>query len=125
MVGAMANRRREREMDNIDGAIDMLIDDLGDEAIAVSIVERFLAELELRLTALDEASSGGDLVVMRRIGHQLKSSSALLGLGLLRDRSVALEAAESFDAATDVVALVREAAQEARVRLSEWLSARG
>lgn len=75
-------------------------------------IERRKADLQKLQTALNE----NDFSVIGRIGHQLKGNAATFGFNELEAIGIALE--DAGDASD------KEAAHQALVSLSSWLSSR-
>lgn len=98
-----------------------LVEDLGDTGLVASLVRRYLSELtgrELRLAAALDAS---DLDEIHRVGHTLKSTSAMLGATELVAACRTLETVADRDHAAKVIAELASAANRVRISLTAWL----
>lgn len=100
--------------------IDGLVDDLGDASIVVSLVDSYLTELTNREAALGEALTTGDIEVLHRIGHTLRSTSEMLGATGLVVACRKLEAADDQTDLGPLLAEFRAAAEATRADLVAW-----
>ncbi len=60
-------------------AIDQLCADLGDVSLVAVVISTFLDELEPRLQNMSAAAPAGDVEVIRREAHTIKSTAAMFG----------------------------------------------
>ena len=99
-----------------------LAEELGDRTIVVTLVDTYLAELPERVNELIGAVAAGDLEVIERVAHTLKSTSVMLGATPLSDLAADLERASTDAAADDLVGLVGQVvdlAEKAGVAMGE------
>jgi len=107
------------------GRLRSLQDDLGDASVVREVVDIYLEELPLRMSAIDSALSCEDRDTLKVAAHSLKSSSAMLGATAISQRCAALEAAAlsadlaQLTAAATAVAELREGTEAAFRR---WLA---
>ena len=73
------------------GALERLVDELGDGTIVATLVRTFLAELPGRRDAIRRGAAAGDLEQVRRAAHTLKSTSDVVGATTLAELSRELE----------------------------------
>ena len=72
-------------------ALDRLVTDLGEDAVD-GLVRTYLDALSARRSTLADAMAAGDLTAARRVAHQLRSTSQLVGATGLGEASAWLEA---------------------------------
>jgi two-component system sensor histidine kinase/response regulator len=72
---------------------DMPADQHWDDGFLDTIIDKFLEEAPLVVTALNAAIGGGDIIGLRDIAHRLRGPADLLGTTTLSARSRALEQA--------------------------------
>jgi two-component system, sensor histidine kinase and response regulator len=88
------------------------------------IVATFVAEVDARVAAIEQAAAGGDADLARAQGHALKGSAATFGAAALRDLAHAIEQAGRVG---DVVAVrahtlrLRRCAERTLLRLQQRL----
>ena len=99
--------------------------DLDDPELVVSLVERFLEELNVRADGFRNAAERADLDSLHRIGHTLKSTSELMGALELRDVCREAEQLDDPEALGELGARFRRSADRAATQLREWLEANG
>lgn len=71
--------------------LDRLITDLGEDAVD-GLVRTYLDALSARRSTLSDAMAAADLAAARRVAHQLRSTSQLVGATALGEASAWLEA---------------------------------
>ena len=91
----------------------------GEPDLLPTIVSMFIDSVPQTLDKLKQAATGGDLRVLQRTGHDLKSSSASLGAGVMAARCAELEALARSGVASGVEALVSEITKEFNAVLPE------
>jgi CheY-like chemotaxis protein/HPt (histidine-containing phosphotransfer) domain-containing protein len=101
-------------------ALDRLAQDLGSVGPVRSIVTTFLAELDHRESAVDQAVATGDDGLLRRTAHTLRSTSRTLGANDLDRLSQVLEHGP-FPPEASVLSDFVRAATSTRTALSQWL----
>jgi two-component system sensor histidine kinase/response regulator len=101
-------------------ALDRLAQDLGSVGPVRSIVSTFLAELDHREAAVDEAVASGDDGLLRRTAHTLRSTSRTLGANDLDRLSEVLEHGP-FPPEPTIRSEFVQAAASTRAALSTWL----
>lgn len=105
--------------------LEHLVDDLGDRSVVASLVTSYLSELEVRRGLLADAHRDGDLEVLHRVGHTLRSTSEMLGAERLVRVCRRMEDASDT---TDLDALLTSftgAADETEAGLRSWLDSQG
>jgi HPt (histidine-containing phosphotransfer) domain-containing protein len=90
-----------------DEVLDRLVEEVGDRAIAASVVATFLGELDGRLARLDSPEAQADRETLERTAHTLKSTSRALGATALADACDQLELVAP-DATVDLTDLVEQ-----------------
>ena len=65
---------------------------MGDEALAVQIIEEFVVDTSAYLAALRQAVSNGDASSVHRIGHSVKGAAGNVGALVLSEVFARLEA---------------------------------
>lgn len=99
-----------------------LTTDLGDEAVTISVVEAFLAELDDRCERLAAALAAGRRDEARREAHTLTAPSATVGAVELAGWCRAVERDSSADGAlAKPMAPLRELVEATRQALERWL----
>lgn len=93
-----------------DGAIDALIDDLGDAGIVASVLGTFLAELPGWIADIEDAVAESDLDTVRRTAHTIKSTAAMFGRHQLALACADLERSEIVDLGPSLDRFLEEAA---------------
>jgi HPt (histidine-containing phosphotransfer) domain-containing protein len=94
-----------------------LQDEHGDELV-VELVELFVSNTPMMLTAMREALSQGDPDGLKQAAHTLRGSSSNLGAALLTSLCLALEAYGQAGETQEVVPLIDQLEQAfARVKL--------
>ncbi len=86
--------------------LQQLAEELGDRTIVVTLVETYVAEIPERLNELIGAMAAGDLEVVERVAHTLKSTSEMLGATPLSGLAAELERASTGEISADLVDLV-------------------
>ncbi|MEM6655742.1 MAG: Hpt domain-containing protein [Planctomycetota bacterium] len=56
-----------------------------------NLIDLFVSELDERIASIENAVSDGDLLTLRRIGHQLKGSSGCYGFDEITQPAAALQ----------------------------------
>ena len=84
----------------------------GEPDFLSTIVGMFLESTPARLDALNQGAADGDLRVLQRISHDLKSSSAALGASILASLCAELESLVRSGTKLGTVALVGDIARE-------------
>jgi CheY-like chemotaxis protein len=109
------------------GVLQRLVEDIGDTDVVVETLEIYLQELPVRLDSMGAALTDERFDLLRDEAHSLKSSSRMLGAGVLSDlcRDVeAVTAAESGRGASsggDLTPMVDALHFEA-FRVAQWLA---
>lgn len=98
-----------------------LVDELGDAAPVVTLVERYLTELDRRLGTIGDGLAAGDLAVAQREAHTLRSTSGLLGADRIAALCRSIEQGEHDDSTG---AELERAARDTSIRLRDWRAAR-
>lgn len=104
--------------------LDRLVADLGADAVD-GLVRTYLDALPGRRAAIAEAMSASDLVAARRVAHQLRSTSQLVGAMSLGEASAWLEAvavAGDDEGAVQAVGEIANVAPEVARALQTWLT---
>lgn len=105
--------------------LEHLVDDLGDRSVVASLVTSYLSELEVRRGLLADAHRVGDLEVLHRVGHTLRSTSEMLGAErLVRVCRRMEEASDTTDLDALLVSFTG-AADETETGLQSWLDSYG
>ena len=98
------------------GVLEQLRHDL-DDIVLPDLIEAFLAEARLRSRRMADAAAGGDMTVIEREAHTLKSSASTFGAARLAEAVKTLERtcrseepAETNLLCGEILALVEEAA---------------
>ena len=91
----------------------------GEPDLLPTIVSMFIDSVPPTLDKLKQVAAGGDLRALQRTGHDLKSSSASLGAGVMAARCAELEALARSGVASGVEALVSEITKEFNAVLPE------
>ena len=68
-----------------------MVEDMGDEEMALEILEAYIVEVRDRLPRLDEAVSGGDFVEMERHAHSIKGGARNFSIASMAEPALALE----------------------------------
>lgn len=84
----------------------------GEPDLLPMIVSMFLETTPAMLDAITRAAATGDLRTLQRQGHDLKSSSASLGAGIMSSRCAELEALARAGTTDGTVALVSDIIKE-------------
>lgn len=103
-------------------ALHVLVEDLGDHTIAVSVVEHYLAELDQREQAVREAASSGSHDTLHRIGHTMRSTSEMMGVLEIRDLCRELEATTEATDSAELAERFSATAEPTRDILRAWLT---
>lgn len=75
-------------------AVEMMIDDIGDPALVVTLMETYLTELPQRVERILVAGTRtAETTTVEEAAHVLKSTSAIVGASALNELAAALEAA--------------------------------
>jgi PAS domain S-box-containing protein len=95
-----------------DAVLETLVEEVGDAAIAASVVATFLGELDGRLMVIGSTDADRDRETLERTAHTLKSTSRALGATALAEACAELElvAPDPSVDLTDLVARVVETA---------------
>lgn len=107
-----------------DRVLARLVGDLGEAAVD-DLVRTYLDALPGRRAAISDAMTNLDLGTARRIAHQLRSTSHLVGATSLGEASAWLEAvalAGDADGALQAVDEIRRLAPEVARTLQAWLT---
>lgn len=111
----------EPELDeHLDNAVlSALREDLGSDEVVVSVVQTFVAELDRLSEVIALADAEGDIERVRRAGHTVKSTAAMLGASQLASASAGLEsgAREGHIGLTDLIDEFNRTAIDARSAL--------
>ena len=94
-----------------------LADELGGDAVVASLVHTYLGELDVRIASILDPGVHG-LVDPKAVAHTLKSSSRLVGAGLLGAMSEQIEKTGEVEEAE-----LRSLASRTRSELTSWLAA--
>jgi HPt (histidine-containing phosphotransfer) domain-containing protein len=84
----------------------------GEPDLLPTIVSMFIDSVPVTLDTLKRVAAGGDLRTLQRTGHDLKSSCASLGAGVLAARCAELEALARAGTRTGTEALVSDIVNE-------------
>ena len=111
MIGRWSGTDTDTDPVGGDGTSEIraLIDELGNPAIAQSIIEAFVAEVPGWRSDLQEGTASGEPVLARRAAHTLKSTAQLLGAHELARLGADFEATQSdAELASKLPALLTE-----------------
>jgi signal transduction histidine kinase/CheY-like chemotaxis protein/HPt (histidine-containing phosphotransfer) domain-containing protein len=109
------------------GVLQRLAQDIGDAGVVVETLEVYLEELPVRLDAMGAALAHGRFDLLRDEAHSLKSSSRMLGAGVLSDLCRDVEAVtaarsgEGVSTGGDLTPMVDALHFEA-FRVAQWLA---
>ncbi|MDO8364689.1 MAG: ATP-binding protein [Actinomycetota bacterium] len=95
--------------------------DLGDDRVVVDLVRTFLDELYGRRAALAGAAADGDIVLVKRAAHTLRSSSLLLGARDLGHACQRMAAVAEMNEVERLTREILELAAEAARWFQSWL----
>jgi HPt (histidine-containing phosphotransfer) domain-containing protein len=84
----------------------------GEPDLLPTIVSMFIDSVPLTLDKLKQVAAQGDARALQRIGHDLKSSSASLGAGVMASRCAELEALARSGIVSGAEELVSDIANE-------------
>jgi len=118
----LAETPEPADRDRVDvTALEALVSDLDDRAVVASLVTRYLDELDERGRTLQGAAAAGQLDLLHRVSHTLRSTSEMMGALELRDLCRELEAATPDSDIDSAVARFAGAADLVRSSLRSWL----
>lgn len=107
------------------GRLDQLVDELNDRSVVCSLIERYLADLSARRSALHQGFHAGDAELLHRVAHTLRSTSEMLGAVALSDVCRTLEASGLDESTASVLELFDATAERAEDCLRGWVGASG
>jgi signal transduction histidine kinase/DNA-binding response OmpR family regulator len=102
-------------------ALETLVSDLDDRPAVMSLVSRYLVELDERERELRESAAAGEIERVRRVSHTLRSTSEMMGALGLGDLCRALEASTPEDDLEATMSRFTDAAARARSQLQHWI----
>src|SRR5450631_3896643 len=112
---------------SLDEAVLVQLSELMTDGLA-DIIDTYMRDTSAQMAAMDTALEQGDLALLGRSAHSLKSSSAAVGAVVVRSTSQALEtyarAGSRIEEAAQLVASVRAAFEAVKPQIEAFISAK-